>query len=144
MLVAGSASVGLSVKVGEPKVTGGKAYVKLVMKNTFTNTVESARAAVFLTDEQGKVVGQATRWVLGRSAIPAESRSRAPGAGTTNNPQFVLAPDGGQPFFFVVPLAKSVKGPLRARILFDRLNLTGGVVCDATKEVSVQKSGAGF
>ncbi len=49
----------------QPKITGSKAVVTLAMKNTFTEQIESARAAVFLLDEQGKMVGQSTKWVVG-------------------------------------------------------------------------------
>ena len=55
----------LEVKVSEPKTTGKKALIKLELKNTFTEKIESARAVVFLLDDQGKVVGQMTRWVIG-------------------------------------------------------------------------------
>ena len=65
-LLAGwsGARADLVVKVGEPKQTSGKAVITLEMKNTFAEKVESARAMVFLLDEQGKMVGQATRWVI--------------------------------------------------------------------------------
>jgi hypothetical protein len=51
----------LAVTVSPPKVTGSKAIVPLAMKNGLGERVESARAVVFLLDEQGKMVGQGTR-----------------------------------------------------------------------------------
>ena len=47
----------LSVTVSQPKVVGQKAIVALEMRNGFSERIESARAAVFLLDEQGKTVG---------------------------------------------------------------------------------------
>ncbi len=35
------------------------------LQNTFSNSIESARAVLFLSDEAGKVVGQETRWIAG-------------------------------------------------------------------------------
>jgi hypothetical protein len=52
-----SARADLTVKVSDPKRTGDKVVIKLEMKNTFAEKIESARAVVFLLDEQGKVVG---------------------------------------------------------------------------------------
>lgn len=138
--MAGSARAGLLVKVDEPKTTGNKAYVKLTMKNTFTNAVDSARAAVFLLDGQGKVVGQATRWVLGKAAQSPDPNSH-PSQPTTLKASSSLAPDSERPFFFVVPLAKPVQGPLHSRLLFDRLILSSGPLADANKEVILQPSG---
>jgi hypothetical protein len=44
----------LIVKVDQPKLAGQKAVIKLTMKNTFKEKVESARAQVFLMDGQGR------------------------------------------------------------------------------------------
>ena len=60
-----SANATLTVKVAAPKQAGQKTVIELTMKNTFKEKVESARAQVFLIDGQGKVVGQAARWVIG-------------------------------------------------------------------------------
>jgi hypothetical protein len=38
--------------------------VSLEMKNHFNQGVASARAAVLLLDEQGKMVGQSAKWVI--------------------------------------------------------------------------------
>src|SRR6266850_1530926 len=55
----------LSVKVDQPTAAGTRAIVKLTMKNNWTNAVQSARAAVFVFDDAGKVVGQKAEWVIG-------------------------------------------------------------------------------
>src|SRR5437899_9725827 len=62
-----TAQAQLAVTVSPVKITGQKALVPLAMKNNLTEKIESARAAVFLLDEQGKMVGQTTRWVIGGS-----------------------------------------------------------------------------
>src|SRR5437899_1135462 len=62
-----TAQAQLSVTVAPVKVIGQKAVVPLAMKNNLTEKVESARAVMFVLDEQGKAVGQATRWVIGGS-----------------------------------------------------------------------------
>lgn len=107
--------------MAEPKSTGTKAVVNLTIKNTFTNAVESARAAVFLMDDQGKVVGQATRWVIG---------------GAKDRP--ALEPDKETTCHFVVPLNKATSGTLQTRVLFNRLILAGGRSADGTREVTVK------
>jgi len=117
----GVASAALSVKVAEPKSTGTKAVVNLTMKNTFTNAVESARAAVFLMDDQGKVVGQATRWVIG---------------GAKDRP--ALEPDKDTTYHFVVPLNKAMSGALQTRVPFNRLILAGGQSAGTPREVTVK------
>jgi hypothetical protein len=75
----------LSVEVSPPRVTGQKAVVLLSMKNAFSEQVESARAAGFLLDQHGKMVGQATRWVIGGSPDKAGLA-----AGKTNLFNFVI------------------------------------------------------
>ena len=59
------ATAQLAVTVSPPKVTGQKTVVTLAMKNNLTEKVESARAVIFLLNEQGAMVGQSTKWVIG-------------------------------------------------------------------------------
>jgi hypothetical protein len=68
LLGALTAPAQLAVTVSPPKVVGQKAVVPLSLKNNFTEKIESARAVVFLLDENGKMAGQTTRWVIGGSA----------------------------------------------------------------------------
>ena len=99
------ANAELCVKVEESKPAGTKAIVKLTMKNTYSTTVESARAVVFLVDDNGKVVGQKTEWVIG---------------GTKDRP--ALAPNGTNVFNFVIPTDKPYK---KAQVTFTRIILEG-------------------
>ena len=80
-----AANAQLTVTVASSKVSGQKALVPLAMKNSLTETVQSARAVVFILDDQGKVTGQATRWVIGGPKAPD---GLSPGA--TNSFQFVV------------------------------------------------------
>src|SRR6266446_6487128 len=82
------ASAQLAVTVSPVKVTGQKAVVPLAMKNNFAEKVESARAVVFLLDDQGKMVGQSTKWVIGGGR---DKSGLAPGA--TNAFNFVIPTD---------------------------------------------------
>jgi hypothetical protein len=108
----------LTVKVSEPKQIGQKAVIKLTMKNTFAEKIESARAQVFLLDDKGKVVGQSARWVIG---------------GTKDKPP--LAPDAETTFNFVVP---SDKPFVTNQVTFIRLILEGGKVVDVKQNVEIQ------
>jgi len=125
LFAALAAQAQLAVTVAPVKVTGQKANVPLAMKNNFTEKIESARAAVFLLDEQGKMVGQSTKWVIGgtkdRLALPA---------GATNAFNFVIASD--KPF---------TSTNLTAKVQFNRVVLEGGKLADVTKEVSVTPAG---
>ena len=46
------AQAALTLKVAEPKTYGQKTIVKMDLRNTFTNAIESARAVMFLLDEK--------------------------------------------------------------------------------------------
>jgi len=91
------------------------------MKNNFAERVESVRAVCFLLDEQGRVVGQMTRWVIGGT-------QDKPGlaAGATNAFYFVIA--SGKPF---------TTTNITAKLSFSRMVLEGGKLADVAKEVSV-------
>ncbi len=115
----------LLVTADPPEATAGKVLVKLAMKNTFTEKVESARAVVFLLDERGKVVGQTARWVIGGAK---ESPALAPGA--TNVFNFVIATDK--------PITTT---NLTAKVSFTRVVLEGGKLADVGKEVRVRGAG---
>ncbi len=113
-----AARADLVVKVGEPKRVGPKTVIRLVMRNTFKEKVESARAQVFLLDEKGKVVGQAVRWVIG---------------GTKDRP--ALAPEAETTFSFVVNADK----PFTTRkVSFSRVVLAGGKLADVRQGVQVE------
>lgn len=111
----------LSVTVSPVKVTGQKAVVPLALKNNLNEKIESARAAVFLLDGQGKMVGQTTKWVIGGS-------EDKPGlaASATNSFHFVITADKG-----------FVTTNLTAKVTFSRVVLEGGKLADVTKDVTV-------
>ena len=122
MTVAAQAQ--LFVTVSPPKVVGQKAVVPLAMRNDFSEGIQSARAVVFLLDEQGKTVGQpTTRWVIGGSQ---DKPSLA--AGATNTFHFVIASD--KPF---------ATTNLTAKVTFSRMVLEGGRMADAAREVVITK-----
>jgi hypothetical protein len=115
LLVSVTAHAALTVKVDEAKQVGKKVVIKLTMKNTFKEKVESARAQVFLMDDKGKIVGQAVRWVIG---------------GTKDKP--ALTPDAETVFNFVVETDK----PFATKtVSFTRLILEGGKVADVNQNV---------
>lgn len=115
----------LAVNVSPPKVSGEKAVVSIRMVNGFSERVEAARAAVFVLDEQGKVAGHTTQWVVGggkdKSGLP-------PGA--TNYFNFVVTPS--KPF---------TTTNLTVKLSFSRLVLEGGKLADAAKQVLVEQEG---
>lgn len=102
----GSAQAKLMVKMDEPKRAGNKAIIKLTMKNTFQEKVESARATIFLLDDRGKAVGQSARWVIG---------------GTKDKPP--LAPDASVTYTFVIATDKPFT---TTKITFTHIILEGG------------------
>jgi hypothetical protein len=114
-----AASAQLAVTVAPPKITGSKAIVTLTLKNNFTNQVESARAICFLSDDQGKMVGQSAKWVIGQNKTGLES-------GATNTFNFVIT--SPQPF---------TTTNLTAKISFSRIVLHGGKLADVRQTVTV-------
>lgn len=111
----------LAVTVSPVKFTGQKAIVPLAMTNDLSESVESARAVCFLLDDQGKMIGQSTKWVIGgtRALPPLQPKS-----GTT----FTFVITGGQLF---------TTTNLTAKVSFNRVVLAGGQVADVNKVVNV-------
>ena len=124
ILAALTAHAQLSVSVSPVKVTGQKAVVPLALKNNLAEKIESARAAVFLLDDQGKMVGQTTKWVIGGSA---DKPSLA--AGATNSFHFVITAD--KPF---------TTTNLTAKVTFSRMVLEDGKLAEVSKDVQIQNS----
>jgi hypothetical protein len=122
LVAATAAQAQLAVTVSPVKVAGQKVIVPLALTNQFNERIESARAAVFLLDKEGKMVGQSTRWVIGGSADK-------PGlaAGATNA------------FNFVLTAIKPIKTTnLNARVIFSRVILEGGKLADVHKAAEVR------
>jgi len=120
LLAASVAHATLTLKVAQPKTYGQKTILKMDLRNTFTNTVESARAVVFLLDDNGKVVGQETRWIVG---------------GTKDRPP--LAPDAKTTFNFVV---QSDKPFTKTKVTVTRIVLEGGKLADLHKDVQIESA----
>lgn len=114
----------LAVTVLPPRITAQKVVVPLAMRNGFSEKVESARAAVFLLDEQGKMVANASRWVIGGDKAAS---SLAPGA--TNTFNLVLA--AGKPI---------ASTNLTAKVTFSRVVLEGGKLADANRDVQIHRA----
>ncbi len=114
----------LAVTISPVKTTGSKAIVPLTMKNGFAERIQSARAVCFLLDDQGKIIGQASRWIIGRTRDQAGLA-----AGTTDA------------FNFVVAAARPLTSTnLTAKLSFSRVVLEGGRLADANKEVQIQNA----
>jgi hypothetical protein len=113
----------LAVTVTPPKITGQKAVVQLKLKNDFADKVKSARAVCFLLDEQGQMVGQSTKWVVGQNKTSLEPKGEA----TFN--------------FVITSLQPFTTTNLTAKVSFSRVVLDGDKLADVPKEVSVTAAG---
>lgn len=119
-----AAEAQLTVTVSQPKITGQKAVVTLVMTNNLAERVESARAVCFLFDDQGKMVGQSTKWVVG---------------GTKDRP--ILESKKDTTFNFVITSNQPFTTTnLMAKVTFSRVILENGQVADVGKTVSITRS----
>jgi hypothetical protein len=121
-LFCGIARAQVTVDVSPPKAAGRKAVVPLAIKNGFAKSINSARAVVFISDEQGKVVARDTRWIIGGgSKLPPLA------AGATNLVNFVVSAD------------KSITTTnLTAKVSLTRLVLEGGEQADIPKTVTIR------
>lgn len=117
-----TASAQLAVTVSTPKIVGQKAIVSLAITNNLPQKVESARALCFLLDEQGKMIGQSAKWVVGGAK---DRPALEPKTGTTFN--FVITSQ--QPF--------TTTTNLTAKVSFSRVILDGGKSANMAKDVSV-------
>jgi hypothetical protein len=117
LLCAASAGAQLTVSVLPMQAAGQKAVVPLKIKNNLAEKVESARAVCFLINDQGKMIGQSTKWVIGKSG---------------------LEPKGETTFNFVVSSRQPFTTTnLIAKISFSRIILDSGPVADMEHEVIV-------
>jgi hypothetical protein len=119
LICAANAWGQLAVTVSQPKVTGQKAVVQLAMKNELTNEIQSARAICLLLDEQGKMVGQSTKWVIGQNKKN-------------------LKPSGEAKFNFVITSPQPlVSSNLTAKVIFSRVVLDGGKFANPQQLVTI-------
>ncbi len=116
----------LTVTVSLPKIVGQKAVIELKMKNGLSEKIESARVICFLLDEQGKMVGQSTKWVIG---------------GTKDRP--ALEPKK-ETSFNIVMTSPAPSGfattNLTAKVSFSRVILGSGKFADPNKDVQIQNT----
>ena len=137
-LSALAAPAQLTVAVSPPKVVGQKAVVSMAMKNSFAEKIESARAVCFLLDDQGKMVGQGAKWVIGGKA---ESGKRAgPNSPLLAPPAALsgLAPGATNAFNFVIALDKpSTNTNLTAKVQLSRVVLEGGKLANVPRQVTI-------
>lgn len=124
LICAATAQAQLAVMVSPPKIVGQKAVVKLAMKNNLADKVESARAVCFLLNEQGAMIGQSTKWVIG---------------GTKDRPP--LAPKDETTFNFVMTSPQTwTTTNLTAKVSFSRVVLDGNKLADPKKDVQIQNT----
>ncbi len=112
-----AASAALLVQVAPPKTTGSKAIIEIGLTNSYSIKIESVRATVFLLDDQGKVTGESTRWILG---------------GTQDKPG--LPPKGKTTYNFVVSTDKPFT---KTKLLVSRVILEGGQLANVFKDVRI-------
>jgi len=94
------------------------------MKNNLASKVESARAVCFLLDDQGKMIGQSTQWVIG---------------GTKDRP--ALEPKTETTFNFVITNPQLFTTTnLTVKVSFSRVVLEAGKVADVNKDVQIQNA----
>jgi hypothetical protein len=119
LLFVTSAKAQITVSVAPPKITGQKVVVQLDMTNELTNEVKSARAICLLLDEQGKMVGQSTRWVVGQN-------------------QTHLDPKGESKFDFVITTPRPlISSNLTTKVIFSRVVLDGGKLANPQQDVAI-------
>lgn len=124
LLCAVTTQAQLAVTVSPPNVTDQKAVVELKMKNGLADKIESARAICFLLDDQGKMVGESSKWVIG---------------GTKNRP--ALEPKKEAFFNFVITSSQPFTTTnLTTKVSFSRVVLDGGKLADPKTDVQIQSA----
>lgn len=114
-------SAQLAITVSPPKIVGQKAVITLAMTNNLAETIESARAICFLLDEQGKMVGQSAKWVIG---------------GEKGRPVLPSKTGGIYNFVIVVPESTASTNWL-AKVSFTRLILEKGKQANPAKDITI-------
>ena len=125
LFCAVTAHAQLAVTVSPVKITGQKAVVLLAMTNNLAVSVDSARAICFLLDDQGNLLGQSSRWVIG---------------GTKDRPP--LEPKSGTVFNFVITSRQPFNTTnLTARTSFGSIVLAGQKIANPKTEVRIEGMG---
>jgi hypothetical protein len=109
----------LTVKVSPLKIVGQKTLVELTMTNRGTNRIEAARAVCFVLDQNGQMVGQSAKWVIG------QNKTR-------------LEPNGEAKFNFVITAPHPLMATnLTAKVSFSRLILQGGKQANPQNNITI-------
>jgi len=109
----------LSVKVAPVKTIGQKTLVELTMTNSGTNRIDAARAICFVLDQNGQMVGQSAKWVIGQNKTSLE-------------------PNGQAKFNFVITAPHPLMATnLTAKVNFSRLILQGGKQVNPQNNVTI-------
>jgi len=117
LFVTIAAQAQLAVTVFPVKVAGQKVLIPLTLANRFPTKIESARAVCFLLDDQGTMIGQTAKWVIGQNKTG-------------------LAPDATNRFNFVITSPRPfVATNLIAKVSFSRVVLEGGKLADVRQQV---------
>lgn len=112
----------LDVTVSPPKIIEQKTIIPLAITNHLGEKVESARALCFLLDEQGKMIGESAKWVIG---------------GTKDRP--ALEPKAGTTFNFVMTNPQRFTTTnLTAKVSFTQLVLASGQAANPNKDVIIE------
>jgi hypothetical protein len=109
----------IAVKLSPLKVVGQKALVELTITNSGTNRIEAARAICFVLDQNGQMVGQSAKWVIGQNKTSLE-------------------PNGQAKFNFVITAPHPLMATnLTAKVNFSRLILQGGKQVNPQNNVTI-------
>jgi hypothetical protein len=109
----------LTVKVSPLKTIGQKTLVELTMTNRGTNRIEAARAVCFVLDQNGQMVGQSAKWVIGQNKTSLEPNSQAKFNFVITAPHPLIATN------------------LTAKVSFSRLILQGGKQANPQDNVAI-------
>jgi len=121
LLCACTVQAQLAVTVLPPRITDQKAVIELKIKNDFGEQVESARAICFLIDDQGKLIGESAKWVIG---------------GVKSRP--ALEPKEETSFNFVITGNQSFTTTnLAAKVNFSRVVLENNKLADPKTDVHI-------
>lgn len=113
-----AAPAALVIQVSPPKSIGTKAIVKLDLQNTYSEKIKSVRAVMFLVNDQGKVVGQETSWIIG---------------GGKDKPG--LAPSAKATYNFLVPADKPFT---KNKLIISRIVMENGKLGNVQQDAQIQ------
>ena len=100
--------------------TDNKALVQLELKNTFEQNIKGARVWVFLMDDEGKVVGNKAKWIIG-----GDQKGKA-----------ALESEKTEAYSIAVDTQRKAT---KSKITFSRLILEDGTLIDPRKHVISSK-----